>query len=368
MSAPSHEELRQTLKAELGPAKFYTLVEYCLRGESLPKYFRQFPKTCQVAQDLAGLHAALRICPLHERELQPQVVNTLLGRVDYTDAYYEAKKEQFPYAEADWAEMEDEPRPEHRLELLFCPACRERHAAFVRMLDPTPLIQRSEIVTVADGSGTIDVRGGKFDVLLCSHGTPLVLNWDDCQGSVAQYLIRSGKPFQPLELDALRHTLEGHLDDERPLAEQFALFLRLLANGTYKITYELLTQPQKCIEFAQTACDESHYEEYYPDGLDLVATQATDTLDDERIGHFQKIIRAGGRPIVLAVTTENAFCAFLVDGHHKFAAYSNFQVGPALLTVCRMDAPKLEPGAFDRHFTPTHPLAEHYRKHKAKQP
>jgi hypothetical protein len=44
---------------------------------------------------------------------------------------------------------------------------------------------------------------------------------------------------------------------------------------------------------------------------------------------------------VLTASAEGAWCEFVIDGHHKLAAYSQEGVRPALLGIVREDAPEI---------------------------
>ncbi len=97
---------------------------------------------------------------------------------------------------------------------------------------------QSETVTLNDTLNLIDVRGRDFETLVLSRGEPLAINWHDCAGSVAQYLVRAGVPDYCEELASLRHVLDGSIDPDIELAPQVHLFLQLLAPGTYTLTLE----------------------------------------------------------------------------------------------------------------------------------
>src|SRR5262245_32940250 len=52
---------------------------------------------------------------------------------------------------------------------------------------------RLDLASVAAGKGLIDVRGGQGgETGLLVEGRPIALNWDDCQGSIGQYLVFTG--------------------------------------------------------------------------------------------------------------------------------------------------------------------------------
>lgn len=90
---------------------------------------------------------------------------------------------------------------------------------------------RSESITLRETLNLIDVRGRDFDTLILSRGKPLALNWHDCAGSVAQYLVRAGVADYDNELASLRHVLDGNIDSEVELGPQVELFYSYWLRG-----------------------------------------------------------------------------------------------------------------------------------------
>ena|SRR5436190_8169648 len=222
----------------------------------------------------------------------------------------------------------------------------------------------SETVDLTDGTGFIDVRGSGFDSMLLVDGRPIALNWCDCEGSVAQYLVRAGRTDCEQELQALRHTLEGHLLPDVPLQTQISPFLELLAPGHYELSYIEACPDCHFVVFDTSWDFATDHDQFYPFGTDLVLTQASDSLNPDRIEHFVRRIQAGQRPIALTLTVPQSWCEFVIDGHHKLQAYKAAMVGPTLISVCRLDAPKLNPDSFAAHLGASHPKSRDYRRVK----
>src|SRR5215510_2102697 len=96
----------------------------------------------------------------------------------------------------------------------------------------------SEEYLLEDGEGLIDVRGDNFDSGLLVGGRPVAFYWSDCEGSIAQYLVRSSDTTDLSgRLRALRHVAGGGLDPRAPLAPQVRPLLALFTPGTYRLTY-----------------------------------------------------------------------------------------------------------------------------------
>jgi hypothetical protein len=59
------------------------------------------------------------------------------------------------------------------------------------------------------------------------------------------------------------------------------------------------------------------------------------------VAHYRTLISAQQRPIVLTTSVERAWCEFILDGHHKLAAYTAQRVKPAILNIVRWSAPAI---------------------------
>jgi hypothetical protein len=221
-------------------------------------------------------------------------------------------------------------------------------------------------IDVPHGSAVIDVRGnGDFDVALFLRGQPVALNWCDCQGSVGQYLVWSGRTDFASDLAAVRDALSGE-DAEHVLAlSDLQPVLDLFAPGRYQLFYTDAAQGIDYLEYGQARAPSDHWCDYYPHFRSLVLIQAVSALNLERVEHFAERIRAGKRPVVLTATAPGAWCEFVIDGHHKLRAYRNTKVPPRIVSIVRLDPPELPANTFDTHFGATHQLASEYRNHKS---
>ena len=233
---------------------------------------------------------------------------------------------------------------------------------------------RTELVDITEGDGLIDVRGRDFDTLLLCDGSPVAINWNDCSGSVAQNLIRHGRPdldphFSPL----VRYALEGNVDDTITLAQQFRDLVSLFVNGKHELR---LGEPYPISETlalwadwdasAGTWRNISDVENFYPIDLTLVLTLPSTELDNERVSHFEATITSGVRPVIVAASAQDSWCAYVIDGHHKFAAYSRLNIRPTVLTVSRCEPPKLPCDTVETHFGNEHSVAKKYIELKRK--
>jgi uncharacterized protein (TIGR02996 family) len=201
---------------------------------------------------------------------------------------------------------------------------------------------RLDLALVEDGKGLIEVRGGDHDTALLVEGKPVALNWDDCQGSVGQYLVFTGHTRGADYARQLAAFVEGAVDPGRPLADQLAPLLVLFTTGTYCLQYtpSVAVKSATTLEYSARSAAEQELIVYYPaDHHHLVCTQMRESLDEGRVAYFCKQIRAGRRPIVLTTSAEGAWCEFVIDGHHKLAAYDREGMRPTVLGIVRWQAP-----------------------------
>jgi hypothetical protein len=230
---------------------------------------------------------------------------------------------------------------------------------------------RLDLALVGDGQGLIEVRGGQAETILLVEGRPVALNWDDCQGSIGQYLVFSGHARGSDCARQLREFVESELDDGQPLAEQIGPLLALFAPGVYCLEYVPSAAMGSIAVLERPDSTRANRElgGYYPfDDRNLICTQARESLDERQVAHFQEQILAQRRPLVLTASAEDAWCEFVIDGHHKLAAYDTTHVNPSILSIIRWQAPaiRLEEGL--GCLPAGHPGGQAYRRMKKGAP
>lgn len=223
-----------------------------------------------------------------------------------------------------------------------------------------------EDISLTDAHSIIDIRGGKFDSALVVAGKPIALSWSDCEGSIAQYLARAGATNYEETLQNLRRTLDGNLRADIPLSSQIYPFLELFVPGNYRLQYDKGCSECDFVEYTKDWSPATQSDAFYPFGRVLIFTQPTDSLNRDGVEQHARAIKNGLRPIALTATVENGWCQFVLDGHHKLQAYKSAKIDPALISVCRLDAPRLTRDAFDAYICRQHPMRAHYRDVKTK--
>jgi uncharacterized protein (TIGR02996 family) len=290
---------------------------------------------------------------------------------------------------ADWLEERGDPRAEFlRLDVEQhrpANADKDRQAALAKqMRDLMPRLDarwvgwmwqarnlpagaRLELAFVGDGKGLIEVRGGEAETVLLVEGRPVALNWDDCQGSVGQYLVFTGHTRGRDYGRQLVEFVEGEVDGGRPLAEQVGPLLALFPPGTYCLEYapSVAVGTIDTLEYPARSSADRELIGYYPaEERNLVCTQTRESLNEGRVAFFREQVRAGRRPTVLTASAEGAWCEFVIDGHHKLAAYNSERVKPAVLGIVRWQAPGISLDEGLGCLPSGHPGAQEYRRMK----
>lgn len=262
---------------------------------------------------------------------------------------------------SDWLEERGDPRAEYvrlEVELSSQPsgasdrklALRDRARQLANQLDAKwvdrfwlmraqTVQSRLDLVVVDGANSLIDVRGGDGETGLYVAGQPIALNWDDCQGSVGQYLVVAAHPGNVQVVEQMANFVAGNVDEHRPLGEQIAPLVATLAAGTYWLQYT----PSAVIGSYEVHNGALRtLQEYYPlNDRQLVCTQPHDALHEGRVSFHRGQIAAGRRPVVLTVAPEGSWCEFVIDGHHKLEAYARASVKPTILNIVRWSAPGL---------------------------
>jgi hypothetical protein len=138
----------------------------------------------------------------------------------------------------------------------------------------------------------------------------------------------------------------------------------LFVPGRYQLRYVESCPDCDFIEFDASWDFATRHDSFYPYGNVLVFTQSTDSLNRDQVAHYLERIRGGHRPIALTAMAADGWCEFVIDGHHKLQAYKLAGVRPTFVSVCRLDAPRLNPGSFDTYMGARHPKSPHYRNVK----
>lgn len=201
---------------------------------------------------------------------------------------------------------------------------------------------KEEFFELESGQGLLEVRGNDFESGLRFEGNPVAFMWCDCQGSLAQYLVRSrNKEGISNYIKQLRYVTEGRLNLEIPLYAQVFPLLQLFNNGHYKVIYRHLDVAHEIIDYSNNFLFIKDCQHFYPYGDVIITTQSNDLLSQERVNYFVNQIKSGIKPVLLLASVRNGWGYFLLDGHHKLMAYRELSIPPMLLIIEKQEESSL---------------------------
>lgn len=218
-----------------------------------------------------------------------------------------------------------------------------------------------EQLNLVDGLGLIRIVGDSFETALFVDTMPIALFWNNNEGSIEQLLARAHPGPVDSRLSHLRTIAAGQLAPSTPLTSQVWFLLELLENGHYEIALRTLGKTWDVIDFSRDKLRE--IDGFYP--LDsFVATASGDLLSKERVDFYVSVIERGERPIAFVVAGAESNTAFVVDGHHKLAAYQACKAEPVVIEVRRLHPPALDPQLELSFFLDAsrHSILEHARE------
>lgn len=212
-----------------------------------------------------------------------------------------------------------------------------------------------EEVAIIFGAGVIDVRGAgdRYGPALSASflylgGKPARLDTPDFHGSIGRLVARVNHcPPRPVELRALLAlrdlTVTGETD--RALAEVLRPLLQLFSNGRYELRgpHPIVPRcpgPGNPRRWLVINAERDLPARLYPDDYDfLVPTEEWPPADTARVDHYRDTIRIGLRPAVIALRAgrNNRYSGFVLDGHHKLAAYQAEGIAPTAVRIARID-------------------------------
>ncbi|MFI9407892.1 hypothetical protein [Nocardia sp. NPDC052316] len=230
-----------------------------------------------------------------------------------------------------------------------------------------------EVVDVTDGVGVIDVRGdcgshGQYgQSLLYLGGAAAGLDIADFAGSIGRLFVRAPERApRPEELQAMRElTTEGYSNGS--FAEIFAPLLTLMAVGRYEfrspepVTNRIVEGFQAWYSSTKWGISQPKPDEpsgVYPLEDWLTPTEQWPPTGTGTVERYRTAIRQGARPVVITLRAgaENLWSGFVLDGHHKLAAYHAEGLAPTVLRIARVDAPPITAEEVRDHFPS---VAEH---------
>ncbi len=202
------------------------------------------------------------------------------------------------------------------------------------MTDSAP---RSERFTQTNGRGVLELRGGDLEIGLWVGGAPLVFDAADGGPSLGRFtILLDGKPRPEIDAQIAREAAQG-FTDAKSLAEALRPLLDLMPNGEYELSLQTLRYGASDYQVtdwdAHQKFSRGRRASIYPYDLVLIFTQPYDSLDEETILNYAAAIEAGQQPTAIVWTARDQTTHFVLDGHHKFAAYWLLQRDTPMLLI-----------------------------------
>ncbi|MEU8898925.1 hypothetical protein [Nocardia sp. NPDC048505] len=206
----------------------------------------------------------------------------------------------------------------------------------------------SEIVSVGAGLEVLSIRGGQSGSVLSIAGDPVQSESSDFSGSLGwlanRYVPwpRTGDTYlvsewiEDVEWQGLRRWLAAPTAADG-LAGPLAPLLSILEAGEYRLSLRPIPDP-KVVAVAPDRRSGWYRGGWGPSfDFELMPTHRWPPPDAGTVAHFRKELIAGRRPalIVLAHSESGGDLWYLLDGHHKLAAYLERGLDPVCVEIVR---------------------------------
>ncbi|WP_406274155.1 hypothetical protein OH799_00610 [Nocardia sp. NBC_00881] len=226
-----------------------------------------------------------------------------------------------------------------------------------------------EVVTVSSELDVISVRGGQTGSLLSIAGEPVLVDSSDYSGSLGWLAERYLAPPVAGDLHLLTEwvdeaqwqRLRAWLADPTPverLADPLAPLLEILEDGKYT----LRLTPVSDIRIVAVDCAKpvgwyrGGFEQ--PEDVEVIPTHWWPPPDAERIEHYRRQLIAAGRPAAVLLAHSAGAIWYLLDGHHKVAAYQMRGLDPVCVTIERQPPHRIRPRAMPHSWPDNRPIWE----------
>ncbi|GAA1660943.1 hypothetical protein GCM10009830_02550 [Glycomyces endophyticus] len=196
------------------------------------------------------------------------------------------------------------------------------------------------VVEVDDGDGTLAVGGHDGASSLRVGWRPLIVEGYTGSGSIDRFAIRTRDARHRESLRDMRERLRFPERDADPV-ELAAPILKLLAPGAYGVR----RWPDANVHIEPFGENRSAwwypYEAIGTEGTAVIPTDHWPPPGEETIARYAAAIEAGQRPLAILLRSEppgdeQDCAAFLIDGHHKLAAYRRTGTDPHFLDIARL--------------------------------
>ncbi|HEX2145738.1 MAG TPA: hypothetical protein VHG10_14655 [Glycomyces sp.] len=196
------------------------------------------------------------------------------------------------------------------------------------------------VLQVRDGDGTLSIGGHDGASALRVGWRPLIVEGYTGSGSIDRFAIRTRDARFRSALRELRDRLRRPVADTDPV-ELAGPILGLLQPGHYGV--RIWRGANVHIEpFGDNGTAWWYpYEPIGTEGTAVIPTDAWPPQGDETLESYVESIEHGERPLAVILRSEppgdeQDCAAFLIDGHHKLAAYRRTGIAPHFLDIARL--------------------------------
>ena len=207
--------------------------------------------------------------------------------------------------------------------------------------------------------GVVEIAGDDLVSVLRVRGGAVHLEGYDCRGSIGKLALRMGSARLSLnELDELCAWLRAPALES--IMEHASAVLRFLSPGRYGV--RLFTGNKGTIVKPHGGDGLVGWYPHEPMSV-LLPTETWPPSDQTTVDAYARRIDAGGRPAAVVLRAEPgkvASTAYILDGHHKLAAYADRRVRPRLLDIAHLDARPLTRAEVDAVIPSGHPRRAYF--------
>jgi len=205
------------------------------------------------------------------------------------------------------------------------------------------------VLDVKDGDGTLSIGGHDGASALRVGWRPIIVEGYTGSGSIDRFAIRTRENGLRTALRALRDRLRKPVKGADPV-ELARPILGLLQPGYYGVR----VWPDTNVHIEPFGENETAwwypYEPIGTEGTAVIPTDAWPPRDESVLDAYSAAIERGERPLAVILRSEppgdeQDCAAFLIDGHHKLAAYRRTGIRPHFLDIAHLaDRRPCEPG------------------------
>jgi len=118
------------------------------------------------------------------------------------------------------------------------------------------------------------------------------------------------------------------------LSNQFEYILNCLTDGKYQIELTEIDSDIGIVEIDESV-DGYYYSDTYGGMIEIIETQSE--FDEKIVDEYQELIKKGNEPILILLKSKDSENIFIIDGHHKFAAYGRLKKNAKCLMITKLD-------------------------------